>query len=696
VEADIRYIFIDMKTSENIYRGQWHGKHCYFGFHHDLHAADNDTVIGTRCEVSDLVAMLKLAGAEFAQTDSKGHPGYTTWRSKTPGASVAVGMKGDPLAQWRAATRKLGIPLHAHYSGIWDAAAGAKHSDWRLLMADGQPPGPPYTIAGWSPAPGALMCPRSPYLEELMIPQLIELMDRYEVDGFWFDGDIWAMQPCYCPRCRQAYTEATGEAEPPTAVSDPRWNKWWLFNLRAFEAFVTRYCDAIHQHKPGVLVCSNWLQTFRNPGAPTVPVDWISSDNVPVYGVDGSRCQARFNSTRGKPWDIMLWDFYASHGMTEAHSPWVTKPVQMMQQEAAVVVALGGQVQACDAPWAPCGLRTGQHVPWRMRRVREMGRFVKARRALCHGTETIPQIAVLHSEHHAHATVTGHNLFWNIDAAAVEGAVFGLLENHYGVDVMDEWALLPRLAEFPVIVAPEQHAMSDEMVKALKAYVMKGGKLMLTGAAVLNRFGADFLGVTEGKVEERISYHVPADDGATPVFSAKWRLLESAGAKTLFSLGTTPLVDEYLLPHPGATLHRQGKGKVLYVPGDLFRDFATNRYALNRALVGELVEKLAGTFDISVKGPVCVDVVLRRKGGKTIIHLINRASGIPNQPNNGAIDEIPPVGPVTIRVKLPKKPAKVSLAFERGKLVTKYNHGTLTVTVDRVAIHAAVVVAGAK
>ena len=70
------------------------------------------------------------------------------------------------------------------------------------------------------------MRPRSPYLEKLMIPQMIDLIDRYGVDGFWIDGDLWAIEPCYCPRC-----------------------------------------------------------------------------------------EARHLSTRRKHWDIMLWNFYCSHGM---------------------------------------------------------------------------------------------------------------------------------------------------------------------------------------------------------------------------------------------------------------------------------------------------------------------------------------------------------------------------------------------
>ena len=111
-------------------------------------------------------------------------------------------------------------------------------------------------------------------------------------------------------------------------------------------------------------------------------------------------------------------------------------------------------------------MRTGQLIPWRLKRIGELAGFVKRRRPLCQGTETIPQIAVLHSEHHARATAQGGNLLSSVDVAPVQGAVFSLLECHYGVDVLDEWALLPRLAQFPIVVVPEQTCLSEKMVQA--------------------------------------------------------------------------------------------------------------------------------------------------------------------------------------------------------------------------------------
>ena len=442
-----------------------------------------------------------------------------------------------------------------------------------------------------------------------------------------------------------------------------------------------------------MLVCSNWLQTFAHPGEPKVPTDWISGDNSWVNGLDGgiggSRCEARFLSTRSKHWDIMLWNFYCSHGMGKSESPWTPKPPQMLMQEAAVLLSFGGSVQLYEAS---TGLRDGRLVENRIRRMAEVGRFVKKRRTLCQGSESIPQIAVLHSETHLRSTVRGKNLMWDSDFLPVKGAIFALLENHYGVDVLDEWALLPRLAEFPVVVVPERHALSEEMLKALKEYVHGGGKLLVTGAESFERFGSAFLGVSAGMLESGVAYYVPAADSATPLFSKTWRLVKPTTAKSLGSLGRTALTDAEMLAHPAATLNRVGRGAVAYIPADVCRDFEHNRYPLIRAFIGEVTRALAGKLPISVQAPLCVDVALRRKGDRSIIHFVNRASGIPNQPNNGAIDEIPKVGPIIITVNAVKPPVSVTAAWEGSKPKWRLKGPTLTVTLDALHIHEAILI----
>lgn len=669
---------------------RWHEKKRYFGFHYDLHGGKDDTLLGTECSEKQLIPMLKLMNPDFVQTDCKGHPGYTSWFSKTKDASVPPKMTKDALKQWRAATKKLGIPLHCHYSGIWDKAFAEKHPEWCIVQAapkDGATGGQNFCDNA-----SEKMCPRSPYVTEFMIPQMLELIDNYQVDGFWIDGDLWASEPCYCERCRAAWTEETGLAEPPTEETDDLWPRWWSFTLDAFNAYVTQYCDAVHAHKPGVLVCSNWLQTFANPGEPSVPTDWISGDNSWAFGMDGSRCEARFLATREKHWDIMLWSFTKVGSMGSKTQPWYTKPAEMMMQEAAVLMASGGAVQLYENPGGASPLmRSGRLLPWRQKLMGEVGRFVKARRTLCQDTETIPQIAILHSEIHVRHTTRGKNLMWHTDVSPVRAAVYAFLEKHYNVDVLDEWALFRHMEKYPAIVVPEREKLSDEMVSALKAYVQAGGKLFVSGSASFERFGATFLGAaaTKGTAEK---FHAPVNKESAPVYSETWQFLKTKTAKPLGFLSEAGIPEE-ATTHPAAIINTVGKGKVAYIPFDIFRDYGNNRNPKQRDFIANVMHKLVGKLNITVEAPSAIDVTMRQKAEKTIVHFVNRNTGLPTSPNSPVIDEIPPIGPITVTIKMAKKPSAVSMAFEKTAVQWKHTKGVLTVSIPSVHIHAALVIA---
>jgi hypothetical protein len=113
---------------------------------------------------------------------------------------------------------------------------------------------------------------------------------------------------------------------------------------------------------------------------------------------------------------------------------------------------------------------------------------------------------------------------------------------------------------------------------------------------------------------------------------------------------------------------------------------------MTRSFVGELVKRLLPDPEIRVQAPICVDVTLRRRGKTVFVHLVNRASGIPNQINNGAIDEIPPLGPITVRMRLKAKPRQVVWALEDGAVDWQWADGALVARIPAVHIHGALVV----
>ncbi len=663
------------------HKGRWYPKRPYFGLHYDLHANEHDTALGTHCGPEELEQSLRLMRPEWVQTDCKGHRGMTSWFSKVPNATVSPGVKQDALKGWREATRRMGVPLHCHYSGIWDDAAAEKHPEWAVV------PNPKGAKAGdaFDTAAGR-MCPRGGYLEGLLLPQMIELVKRYGVDGFWVDGEIWAVQPCYCESCKVAWHEQTGIKRVPTSTDDPNWVAWLNFHRQSFYDYVTRYVTALHEKCPEARVCSNWMHTFKDPGEPTVPTDWISGDTV--YGLDPLRCEARFISTRGRPWDLMAWNFFRVGDWNDKTRPWTTKDPEMLLQEAATVLALGGNFQIYENP-SP--LRDGRLVDWRMKRMGQVGRWVKARQAWCRDTESVPQVAVLHSEHHFRSQ-PAKDLYFSCEAAAVEGAAFALLENQLSVDILDEWALVPRLAEFPLVVVPEQDRMSAAMAQALAGYVRGGGKLLVTGAASHGLQEPAFWGAEQAEVAEEKGCFVPSAGASFAAWSKQWGMLQLSKAKSLGTLGTTGLTDAELTPYPCAVVNRVGKGRVVYAPWDVFRFFRDTRYPAVRSWLGELVGALRPDLGLQVQAPAVVDVILRRKGKRRLVHLVNRSTGLSLESPAQGVEQIPAVGPVEVEMRVEVPPQKVWLAGEKAEFEWGWAEGKLWARVGAVGVHAAVIV----
>jgi hypothetical protein len=661
------------------YKGRWY-KGAGFGFHYDIHAGPKDTDIGTHVSLEELVPSLALMAPTWIQTDCKGGPGMTSWPSKTPTATTSPGVKQDALRGWVEAAHKLGVPIHGHYAAVADEAAIKMNPTWRVVVN-------PSTLNVHS----SCVCPRSDYTDTLIIPQLIEAVEDYGLNGFWLDGPIAGYDFCYCQRCRDAFREQTGIAEPPQETTDPNWLTWVAFNRTTMEGFVAHVVQAVQARCPETLICDNYLHTYRHPGEPVVATDWISGD---VWqDVDEIRCEARFMATRGRPWDIMAWAFdspnQANRGSLE--SPWEIKSVARLQLEASIALSLGGNFQIYETT----NLRDGRLVPWRMARLGQVGEFFKERQEISVGSEPLRQAVVLHSEYHLRSQAV-KELFWDYDLHGIRGALFSLLETSLSTDLLDEWALKPVLSQYPLVVAPEQDNMSDEMVNSLKDYVSGGGRLLLTGAAAYDRFGGEFLGASSQEVLGPATYYIGAGDGSTPIFSPTWRSLVPTTAAAFSSVGRTPLANAELMPFPPVVLNKVGDGVVAYMPFDLFHFFSRTRYPMVRVLIEAIVRALDSDFPITVQAPPMVDVVLRRQGATILVHLTNRNEGLLSAANPHG--EPPPAGPIIVTLHLPSSPSDIRVMFEQGKNETTVtdnavNKGvTVKVLIPQVTIHKTVAI----
>ncbi len=651
----------------------WHDR-VFFGIHYDLHANLTDTELGRDVTPELLRTAWEKIRPDWIQCDCKGHPGYTSWPTKV--GYPSPGIVRDALRIHREVTRDLGLPLVMHYSGLWDEAAIYHHPAWARINASG---GVDHGRA----------CPRSGYVEELLIPQMLELIDAYAVDGFWVDGDIWSAAPCYCPRCRAAFTAQTGQLEPPREPGQPGWAIWLAFQRRSYEDYARRYIEAVHQRDPRCLVCINWLYSVRQPDPVTLPVDFLSGDFSHAWGIERAMVEARVLASRGRPWDLMAWGF--TTGET-TRAGWHFKTAAHLCQEVAEVIANGGAV--CVYVHPP---RSGHLVSWEHEVLAEVAQFCRARQAVSQGSHSVPQAVVLHSQEHYY---THAEPLYGLGSAnlPLEGALHALLDAGYHVDVQNEEGLLEHLHEYGLVVVPEQDPIGARLIDALGPYVAAGGRLVLSGAHVAGHPGlATLAGVTVGGASRREGFHyLPVDGGAVTV-AGPWQPVQLVGANPWIQLlaGPEPARDD--VGTPAITVREIAKGRVVAIHGPIFAAYQRTHYPRLRRLLGQLLHEVWPDPFSDVAAPVQVHQTTRRQPGRTIVHLLNRSADPPPSPRNVMVERVPETGPVTVHVRSPRPPTNVSLVpSDAGSgVVWQWQGGMVSVTVARLGIHATLVLDGA-
>jgi alpha-L-fucosidase len=649
-------------------RRGWHDD-AFFGIHYDLHAKADDTNLGGELTPEHLRQRLERIRPDWVQCDCKGHPGYTSWPTKV--GSTSPGVVRDQLRIYRDVTRELGIRLGVHYSGIWDARAVELHPDWARVGPGGQ-------------RHDRHVCVLSDYAEKRMIPQMLEILDVYDVDGFWVDGDNWADAPCWCGRCTAEFTRRTGIEAIPAEAGDPHWDEWLAFHRDLFVEYVDRYAGAIHERKPDCAVCSNWMCSSRQPEAVRAGVDYLSGDTAWGWGAATAAIEGRVFDAHGLSWDLTAW-MKTKVGDRHDRRPWAIKTAAHLCQELAEPVSLGGSVMVYENPQ-----RSGRLTGWHHEIIAEVADFCRARRDACVATQTASEAAVLHLAGHFYSV--NEPLFGFREACKpVQGALEALLECGLSADVLLEYRAAERLGDYKLIVVPEQMCLSAEIADALEAFARAGGNVLISGAHLATEcpqlVGAGPDGAAAG---EQLCLAV--GDRAV-LIGAAWQPVAAAeGTEVLARAMAHQDVPTGLTAKVTVTRRFVGKGSILAVHGPLFEDYGRLHYPLLRRLVGQWIEALGIEWEVRVDGPSWLELIVRRRGDALVVNLINRGAGEALAPDRAVLECLPPVRDVTVRVRRALAPRSVCLVPGGADARWSFGAGVVEIEVPEVAIHTAVVV----
>lgn len=635
---------------------------CYFGLHFDLHAHPDTchAPLGESLTEEHIREICRTVKPDFLQIDCKGHPGWASYPSALENAMPHF--KGDPLALWRRVTAEEGVALYVHYSGVVDRRYCDTHPDQRVIQEDGTPH--PETTRTFGS-----------YADDLLIPQMTELYEKYGINGAWIDGECWGTRADFHPDTVAAFEKETGIAlggSLPTSPDHPAYHAYREFCRELFRRYVRHYTDTLHARCPGFEIASNWAFSDHMPEAPTANVDFISGDLNPADSFRSARYAGRAIAQQGRPWDLMSWNFRINGAFLPKH------PVQVMQ-EAAAVISLGGGFQHYITQYKDISPRMEQ-----IRRMAPVADFVRARQPFCFGGRAHHQVALLLSSYDRGRE--SELLYSRNGYEKIMGLTSLLCDIGHSTEIVSEHTLAGHYADYPVIVVPETYAgLADETIKELLAYAEAGGSLLLVGPHTCDIFAAAGAPFTLGEPQNDPFFTVDdTGDAAQDLGRAgDCRAVSAAGQTVIAAV----YADRLGAPRePLAIVAPYGKGKIAAIGADFGFAYLTKTQYLHQKTVERLLALLYTPSVQRLGAEGALEITDLRLNGRQFIQLVN-GNGRHADPTCATESAIPACRDITLSIAAAQKPQALLLQPAGAPLPFVWENGRAVVTVDRVDLH---------
>jgi hypothetical protein len=600
----------------------------------------------------------------------------------------------DLFGEFVAAARESGLHVLARMdcAGVHRDLAYC-HPDWLLMDREGQP-------YRYQDVELYYTCPNGPYYREYMPEVFREILQGYDVEGFFDNGwpSLGRRQAiCHCLHCQRGFRRSIGEALPDREDWDsPVFRQWVAWRYRVMEEVWDLFNKAVEAAKPGAVWIGN-LYGHDFAAAPNRGVDWLNlARKSGIFGIDhqgrglsqptfsaGEFGRLLRNVAENKP-------FYNLYGTWHAHTP-VKRTLSKTPAEATLWLA--ESTAAGFLPWWHSIGAANEDRRWVpafeefFRWHAENDRYLTDRQSLAEvGVVFSVQTTDYYGKEAPDERVSSH----------LHGTVYSLLKARIPFDIVHERKLdADSLSQYRVLMLPNVAALSDEQCADIRAFVERGGSLVATFESTLydewgqarDDYGlADVLGVHKSGLPTReLSDEFSVLDRGGPAVGHAFQLIRDpthpilswagdtdylAYEGKLCPIATEPdtrvlatLIPPYPMYPPEMTFseHREtsaptivvrerGDSKIVYFPGDVDREFwKHNLTELGRAL-GEAARWTLGTSAaVAVEGPGLLDIHPYRKGGDRIVHLVNLSQeGLWRAP----MDEITPLPGQRLRIRV--------------------------------------------
>jgi len=671
--------------------------------HMDFHTPEFPKDFLKDFDVKKYISILKDANVNIVVFFTKDHYGNSYYDTKV--GHKHSGLKFDLFGTLLEEAHANDIKVLAYHSVCWDSHAAIENPDWTQKDKEGNP-------ILFPPTNWRFVCLNSPYVEELLHPQLREIAEKYDVDGVWLDIVWMHDKGCFCEYCQRRYL-----TENPNSPWPPKQEELLGFKMRTIHNFLAETSKLIKRIKPEAVISWNGAGSLGTRSL-TRDVDFLTVEVHPTWhGYNYPSLMARYMQTFGKPYEMITARFLRMWG------DWSLKTAEQMKQEFATIIANGGLCSCGDQTYPQ-----GTLEPAVYRNIGEAYGFVKEREEWCIGAQSIPYAAILTKARLVLLGPPDESLY---------GAHKVLVEGHIPFNILDLEAL-EKISQYRLLILPDVYMLSDGEAEVLRRFVADGGILIATyrtslldekgnfrgDFALSDLFGVNYLGPAPYSLgymlasEKEVSKNVP--DMPILVLENFLKVQPRNGTKELFKMiyplteripgeyATQPPFTERFVshrhappgfesPHPAAVINNYGKGKAVYVSAPIFKAYWRMNMPWLRNISLNLIKKAEPEGVLETDAPPSVEVSLMKQENRTVVHLINyhaEKRGGKVEPlmeiYSEIVENISPISNITVRLKS-AEPREVYLAPEKEKVDWEMENGWIRVVVPEVRIHRMIV-----
>jgi hypothetical protein len=637
--------------------------------HLDFHTGPAIPDVGADFDARAFARTMKRARVNSVTLFAKCHHGHLYYATRHPARHPGLKPGLDLLARQVEALHREGIRAPIYLSVQCDEFAANTHPEWIALNPDNTRVAPPPLGTGWQ-----IMDMSSPY-QDYLAEQTEEVLRKFRpVDGLFFDM-CWD-QPSVS---RWAIAGMHAAGFDPRGEADRR-----AYAKQVALAYMRRFAALVRRSAPQATVYFNSRPLTGLPDE-AASMTHVEIEALPTggWGYLYFPKNVRYARQFGRPWMGMTARF---------HKSWADfgglKPEPALRYEVCQMLAHG----------AVCSIGDQLHPAGRLDpAVYDLIGSVYGYAERCEpwtaGAAPVTQIAVLRA---------GGGEYREPPGSPLDGVTRMFTQLKLQFDILDAGR---DFGGYELVVLPDDVAPDAALARRLRAYLQRGGKLLVTGrlASALPEAGVKVLGdspfsVTYLRFGPAIGAGVP--DTPHVMYERGARVKARAGAEVLarvvepyFERTYEHFCSHFQTPYrtrPSAYAAAVRKGNVITIPFPVFKAYAVHGNLPYRLLVRNCLDLLLPDKLVAAGGPSTLEVTVTQQRQRTIVHLLSFCAER-RTPELDIMEDVIPLADVPLSVRRARAPRRVYLAPGGEALIFSHRAGRVETVVPRLDGHAMVV-----